>query len=77
MIFTEHVSLSHIVMPKYCNLGHKLRTTCVYGFHDMELVYCVLYRIHNIVVSSTALHKMISYTMQLGSFIIDTYFSRV
>lgn len=24
--FTENMSLSYIVMPKYCNLSHKLRT---------------------------------------------------
>lgn len=26
IFFTENMSLSYIVMPKYCNLSHKLRT---------------------------------------------------
>lgn len=60
-------------MPKYCNLSHKLRTICI---DDIELIHYVLHRILKIIISSTVLYKMISYTMYSGSFIIAIFFSR-
>lgn len=72
IFFTENMSLSYIVMSKYCNLSRKLRTICI---DDMELIHYVLNRIFKIMIYSTVLYKMTSYIMYSRSFIIAIFFS--